>query len=580
VTANGDILMQDGCGHWLHFCNPRRMHVATELHDVPVVLEAVDAAVAAGIPVAGFISYEAAGGVDSALVAKPTDPNDPLPLVWFGEYQPPKVLGALPAPPRVAPRLTWETAITAADYAAAIARIKAYIVAGDTYQVNFTIRMHCRFDDDPYTLFYGLQASQQSDLAAFVDLGDVAICSASPELFFAIEGDQIVSRPMKGTTSRGTTAADDDRQADALRESPKNRAENVMIVDMIRNDLGRIADPGSVQVTRMFDIERYPTVSQMTSTVEAQTKASFAEVIHALFPCASITGAPKVRTMQIIGELEASARSIYTGCVGYWLPERRARFNVAIRTVLANRRDGIATYGVGGGIVWDSVDSHELTECVTKAEVLNADWRGFQIIETLLWQGEQGFYLEDRHVARAGRSATRFGFVFDEVAMRSALDDTVRDLDGGMYRIRCLLSRDGALKTETVPVSIEEDKTWRVGVVPNACTSTDVFLYHKTTRREVYEQARSRHPDCDDVLLLNERGEITESTIANVVVEIDGERLTPPVSSGLLAGTFREELLEQGQIREAVITPEMLKQADALWLINSVRKWMPALWIC
>ena len=575
MTANGDILMQDGCGQWLHFCNPRRIHVATELQDVPVVLDAVDAAVAAGIPVAGFIGYEAAGGIDASLVTKPADPSDPLPLVWFGEYHPPKVLEALPAPQHVAPGLRWKTAISDDAYAAAIDRIKAYIVAGDTYQVNFTIRMHCRFGDDPYALFYGLQASQQSDLAAFVDLGDVAICSASPELFFALEGDRIVSRPMKGTTSRGTTAADDDRQAEALRESPKNRAENVMIVDMIRNDLGRIADPGSVQVTRLFDIERYPTVSQMTSTVEAQTMASFTEVIHALFPCASITGAPKVRTMQIIRELEASARSIYTGCVGYWLPDRRARFNVAIRTVLANRRDGTATYGVGGGIVWDSVDSHELTECVTKAEVLNADWRGFQILETLLWQGEQGFYLEDRHVARAGRSATRFGFVFDEAAMRAVLDAAVRDLAGGMYRVRCLLSRDGALKTEAIPMMTEEGKTWRVGVVPNACASTDVFLHHKTTRREVYENARSQHPECDDVLLLNERGEITESTIANVVVEIDGERLTPPVSSGLLAGTFREELLEQGKIREGVVTLEMLKQADAVWLINSVRKWMP-----
>ena len=575
MTANGDILMQDGCGRWLHFENPHCVHVASTPEDVSGVLTAVDAAIAAGTPVAGFISYEAAGGIDSALVTKPADPENPLPLAWFGEYAPPVVLEALAEPESSTSGLAWETAISEADYAAAIDRIKAYIVAGDTYQVNFTIRMHCRFDDDPYALFYGLQASQRSEFGAYVDLGDAAICSASPELFFAVDGDQITSRPMKGTTTRGTTIADDDRRAGELRDSAKNRAENVMIVDMIRNDLGRVAESGSVKVTSLFDIERYPTVSQMTSTVEARTGASFVDIMRGLFPCASITGAPKVRPMQLISELEASPRGIYTGCIGYWLPERQARFNVAIRTVLSDRRSGTASYGVGGGIVWDSVDSHELRECTTKAEVLNADGREFALLETLLWTPQDGFFLLDRHIARMQRTAVRFDYAFDQPQLRQALSECVTGLSDA-HRVRCLLSRDGGLETEVAPMSANPDKVWRVGVAPLSCCSSDVFLYHKTTRRDMYDKVRSLHPDCDDVLLMNERGEITESTIANVVVELDGKRLTPMVSSGLLGGTFREELLEQGDIREAVITLDMLKAADSVWLINSVRRWMPA----
>jgi len=575
VTANGDILMQDGCGRWLRFENPHCVHVASTPGDVPGVLAAVDAAIAAGTPVAGFIAYEAAGSIDSALATKPTDPDSPLPLAWFGEYASPAVLESLAEPASCPSGLSWETAISEADYAAAIDRIKAYIVAGDTYQVNFTIRMHCCFDDDPYALFYGLQASQRSEFGAYVDLGDAAICSASPELFFAVDGNRITSRPMKGTTTRGATTADDDKRAEELRDSAKNRAENVMIVDMIRNDLGRVAEPGSVQVTSLFDIERYPTVSQMTSTVAARTGASFAEIMRALFPCASITGAPKVRTMQIISELEGSPRGIYTGCIGYWLPERRARFNVAIRTVLADRRNGTASYGVGGGIVWDSVDSHELKECTTKAEVLNADGREFSLLETLLWTPQDGFFLLDRHIARVQRAAVRFDYAFDEARLRQALSECVRGLSDA-HRVRCLLSRDGGLKTEIAPMGADADNVLRVGVAPSSCCSSDVLLYHKTTRRDVYDRARASHPDYDDVLLMNERGEITESTIANVVVEVDGERLTPPLSSGLLGGTFREELLEQGEIREAVITPEMLKAANSVWLVNSVRRWMPA----
>ncbi|MBT3192288.1 MAG: aminodeoxychorismate synthase, component I, partial [Verrucomicrobia bacterium] len=368
---------------------------------------------------------------------------------------------------------------------------------------------------------------------------------------------------------------EDDRLAEALHASPKDRAENVMIVDMIRNDIGRVAEPGSVRVSRMYDVERYPTVNQMTSTVEGKTQASLSELMRALFPCASITGAPKVRAMQIIRELESGPRGMYTGCIGHWLPERHARFNVAIRTVVVDRRDGAASYGVGGGIVWDSIAGQELSECLTKAEVLNTSRPRFDILETLLWTEEDGFYLLDRHIERARASAHYFGYVFDEAAMIEQLTEAVGAFPGDRGRVRWLLFPEGTSRCEVIPLPVRADSAVRVRIAPHACKSSDVFLYHKTTNRAVYARAKEMRPDCDDVLLVNERGEVTESTIANVVAEVDGELITPPIASGLLAGTFRGELLELGEIREGRLTPDMLASADALFLINSVRKWMP-----
>ncbi len=572
MTAKGDIVAQNGQGQWLRFRNPKRVHVATEVCAVADVLSDVDAAIAGGIPVAGFVAYEAAGGIDPYLI---THSTDACPLVWFGEYSEPDILEHLPEPQQPPPTLSWHPSITDADYVAAISRIKQYILSGDTYQVNFTIRMQCRSVGDPYSLFYRLQASQQAENAVYLDLGDMAICSASPELFFTVDGKQILMRPMKGTARRGTTADDDRQHVQALFKSQKNRAENVMIVDMIRNDIGRVADPGTVRVTRLFDVERYPTVNQMTSTVVGMTSASLSELMHALFPCASITGAPKVRTMQIIKEIETEPRGIYTGTLGYWLPGRKARFNVAIRTVAVDKVTDDATYGVGGGIVWDSVDHHELAECLTKADVLNAPWRPFSILETLLWTSLDGFYLLDRHIDRAKQSADYFEYCFDEVAMQKQLADAVKECGAGAWRVRWLLARDGEAMTEFSALDLDRQRPLRVGVVVDACVSTNVFLYHKTTNRTVYGDALEQCPDCDDILLINERGEVTESTIANVVIEIEGERITPPVSSGLLAGTFRGELIEQGEIREGIVTSQMLAKADFVFLINSVRKWIP-----
>jgi para-aminobenzoate synthetase/4-amino-4-deoxychorismate lyase len=434
--------------------------------------------------------------------------------------------------------------------------------------------MHSDCAADSYALFHRLQQSQQSENSAYIDIGDFAVCSSSPELFFEIDDDLIRMRPMKGTARRGLWFADDERCVRELRESQKNRAENVMIVDMVRNDLGRIAEPGSVHVTRLFDVERYPTLLQMTSTVEARTTAPFSAVMQALFPCSSITGAPKVRTMQIIRELEDSPRGIYTGSIGYWLPGRKARFNVAIRTAVVDRIKNCVSYGAGGGIVWDSVDSQELDECLVKAEVLNAESEDFDVLETLRWSVQDGFILLERHLRRAADSALYFGFKFNEQLVRAELEQAVCGIDSGERLVRMLLSRSGKVTVESMPLVLDE-RVRRVGAAVASCNSGDCFLYHKTTKRAVYEKAKAALPDCDDVLLMNERGEITESTIANVVIDIDGGRITPPLSSGLLAGTLRAELLESGGIQEGIVTLEMLHRADSVSLINSVRGWMP-----
>ncbi len=567
----GDIVIQSDSRQWLLFTEPHDVLVAVAPAEIPSLLNKLDVCIAEGNAVAGFITYEAASGIDPVLATK--QPGF-LPLAWFGVYSKPRFLDKLPEPNSLPPPLKWALDVTPEAYSETLRHIKSFISAGDTYQVNYTVRLHSPFAADAYALFYKLQIAQQAGYGAYVDIGDAAICSASPELFFQLNGDRIMSRPMKGTIHRAPSFEEDQKLVESLRESAKNRAENVMIVDMIRNDLGRVAEGGSVEVESLYDVERYPTVSQMTSTVRAKTNASLGAIVRALFPCASITGAPKVRTMEIIRDLEDSPRGIYTGAIGYGLPNRQARFNVAIRTVSIDRNRNEAIYGVGGGVVWDSVDSQELAECFTKAEVLNSEPVRFRLLETVLWTPADGFFLLELHLARAERTAAYFNYPFDADAMRAALMDAVKTCSSDQ-RVRWTLGSDGDARIEVFPVDQAARLISKVALVNNACDSRDPFVYHKTTKRQVYDTARNSRPKFDDVLLVNERGEVTESTIANVVIELDGRRVTPPVSCGLLAGTFREELLRKGDISEQIVTPEMVLNAERVWLINSVRRWIP-----
>ena len=353
---------------WQKFQNPQQIIQANQLDEVLPALHAIETAVnQQNLYAVGFISYEASSAFDPALQTYP--PTD-FPLLWFGLFDSVQTI-TIPPPSQKGfqlgdwqPSLDWET------YQQGIAGIKQQIRAGNSYQVNYTFRYYAPFSGDPYQLFSALQSAQPTQYGAYLNIGDYAICSASPELFFTLDGRQFLSRPMKGTVARGNTPVQDQAQADWLRQSEKNRAENVMIVDMIRNDVGRVAEIGSVQVPALFTIESYPTVWQMTSTVTAQTEVRVSELFQALFPCASITGAPKVRTMEIIRDLEGLPRQIYTGTIGFIAPKRQVQFNVAIRTVLVDLNAGIAEYGVGGGIVWDSTAETEYEECHLKARLL------------------------------------------------------------------------------------------------------------------------------------------------------------------------------------------------------------------
>ena len=546
---------------------------ARHAHQVMPALEAVQRAVDGGLFAAGFIAYEAAGGIDPHLAVGAPSAG---PLVWFALFRQMAELTTPPMPPQGNCTLgEWQPSVSADQYRSAIARIRDYIAQGDTYQVNYTFRLRATFAGEPWPLFCRLCRSQRAQYGAYIDTGETVICSASPELFFQLDGQKIACQPMKGTAPRGMMQARDLQLRAELEASPKNRAENAMIVDMMRNDLGRIAQPGSVQADPVFQVEKYPTVLQMTSTVQARTDAAFPQIIEALFPCASITGAPKIRTMEIIRELEGEPRGVYTGCIGYLAPGRKARFSVAIRTVAIDRSRGQAEYGVGGGIVWDSLCQDEYEECRTKAAVLTAQWPAFDLLETILYRGAEGYFLLDGHLSRLGESAGYFDFPANLSAIRSSLEELAGHMGDKLYRVRLRVDRQGRHTLEAAPFS-PSTGPWTLRPAARAVDSRNVFLYHKTTHRGVYDAARASAGDCDDAILFNERGEVTETSIANIVVELDGQLVTPPIECGLLGGVFRAHLLATGQVRERVVTLADLRKATKVFAVNSVRTWVPA----
>ncbi len=558
---------------WISLESPSEVLVATTLEEVrPTLSRAVEASEHGSI-VAGFVSYEAAPAFDPSMRVHP---ESKFPFIWFGIFEQAEALARLPLTPDPISTTSWNPTLTAEDYGKAVATIRRLIERGDTYQVNFTHRLKGDFQGDTWHFFKSFCRGQRSDCCAYVDTGDLVLCSASPELFFHLEDTRIRCKPMKGTASRGRTLEEDRGQARWLRTSPKNRAENVMIVDMVRNDLGRIAEPETVRVARLWDLEKYPSLYQLTSTVEARTEAAVDEIFAALFPCASITGAPKIRAMEIIRDLESSPREAYTGAIGVIGPGRRARFNVAIRTIQIDSTTQQAVYGTGGGIVWDSVAADEWRECRTKALVLKPPPPEFDLLETMLWEPVAGVFLLGRHLDRLAASATYFDYPFDPQLAVRELQRHTQGLPHQPHRLRLRLDRRGGFEIESALVEAEQ-RPWRLALADKPVDHNDPFLFHKTTFRQTYREHRERWPTHTDVLLWNEDREITESTLANVVMRIGRRLLTPRLASGLLAGTFRAELLDRREIEEATIRLEDLGTADEILLINSVRKWIPAI---
>ena len=552
---------------WLYFSDPHELILATSLEEVPKALHEIERKVEEyGWHAAGFLSYEAASALDPALA---THRTPEFPYLWFGLFSQPETI-QLPKPDNIKVSLDWQSTVRPDAYNTAIRKIRGYISQGRTYQVNYTMRLHTGFDMSAWEFFLQL-AQDQNQHGAYLDTGRYVICSASPELFFELDRETITSRPMKGTARRGRTTQEDKLKAEWLRNSEKNQAENVMIVDMVRNDMGKIAKIGSVHVPELFNVERYPTLWQMTSTVTAQTGASLSGIFSALFPCASITGAPKVSTMRIIHELEPVPRRIYTGTIGYLTPGRKAKFNVAIRTALIDRLKQKAEYGIGGGIVWDSTSADEYAEALLKARVLSASSSQFSILETILWTSDEGYFLKDRHIERLLDSAYYFDFLISKKDLEEHLNRISASFDRPQ-RVRLTLDRKGRIEITSASISFEE-KLLHVALADKPVQSTDVFLFHKTTRRDVYDTARNNHPDFDDILLYNEHNELTEFSIGNLVVELDGELLTPPINCGLLPGTFRAHLVETGKVTERIVPLHRLKECTRIFRVNSVRKW-------
>lgn len=559
------VLIRDAsAATWLLLDKPSAVIRAVEMDKVrPAIREVETLCRLNGWHAAGFVAYEASAAFDGCL--RTHLPSSGLPLVWFGLFDHVTV-SSIPSAAG-ASFCEWQPSTSEQAYIEDIRRIRALIEAGDTYQVNYTTRLgsSCGTED-----LMCLLSERNGPYGVLIECKDWAIVSGSPELFFSMHGGQLVSKPMKGTRPRGLTLSDDIELKNELASSEKDRAENLMIVDMVRNDMGRIAVPGSVKVTNLFDIEKYQTVWQMTSTVECQTDASLDEMLAALFPPASITGAPKKRAMEIISELETSPRGIYTGTIGLIRPDGSAQFNVAIRTAAVEKHSGNAEYGVGGGIVWDSEADDEWKECLVKARALNTIEPEFDLLETLKWTLDQGFFLLERHVARMKDSAAYFDFGFDEANMLSALDKVVEERNRPT-RVRILLDRHGKFEAAASDIPAINAKPTAVTLAKNPIASSNRFLYHKTTHRSVYESALASCPGFDDVLLWNERGELTESTIANLAVEIDGALFTPPVACGLLAGTLRADMIEEGLLNEQILTVDELDKASRIFLLNSVR---------
>ncbi|SEL23733.1 para-aminobenzoate synthetase / 4-amino-4-deoxychorismate lyase [Variovorax sp. YR750] len=558
----------------LGFGAPSRVLVARTAAEVHPVLDAVEALAREGRWCVGYLRYEAAEAFDRAFAVHTEDG----PLAWFGVHD-----EALPWPEApgddAAPSIDWQPGISRADFDRRMQAIHRAITDGELYQLNYTAALHARFDGDAQTLFMALRQAQPDGYTAFIDTGEEQVLSVSPELFFDWRGDRILTRPMKGTAPRGATPAEDETLAQRLRTVPKERAENVMIVDLIRNDLSRVARPFSVRVPRLFHTEALPTVWQMTSDVEALVRegTTLADVFGALFPCGSITGAPKVSAMRMIRELEPEARGVYCGAVGIVRPGGHATFNVPIRTVTL--RNGEARCGIGSGITADARADAEWEEWHHKRAFLDragqASTPSFDLLETLaLADGE----LRDapEHLARMAAAAAHFGRPWNEETVARCLDGLKARHAAGMWRVRLLLDAQGTPRAEAFAMEAPPARVrLQLAERPFDEAHGD-FTRFKTTRRAHYEAFAPTAPGVFDTLLWNRDREITECTRGNIALLLDGRWVTPPLHCGLLNGIGRANRVRGGQLAEAVVRVDDLPRVRALAFVNSLRGWLDA----
>jgi len=556
--------------HWRIYCRPTKIIVADDPESLKRLLAMLEAHVEKGGETAGFLAYEAGYALESRLL--PLLKKRKTVLAWFGLYGHHQIVQDCDIFQGRSDQHVEGASlgISRDKYEQHIKTIRKLIKAGDVYQINFTDRLTFRLRGTPWSLFTELCEEHPTPYAAFLNTGSDQVVALSPELFFRIDGNDILVQPMKGTAPRGVNTEDDRRRAEELRQSEKERAENVMIVDLMRNDLGKLCRTGSVITTGLFDLRRFSSVWQMTSTIKGKLaeRWAFSDVICALFPSGSVTGAPKIRAMEHIARLESTNRGVYTGAIGYFAPGQ-SQFNVAIRTAIVRGTKGIM--GVGSGITYDSSPSAEWNECDWKCGFLTRRTPRFDLFETLLWQGAYLFL--DQHLARMSASAEYFGFVFDGCRARAFLVEAAAAFSSDqMQRVRICLKSNGCIDIAHAPMI--EQRFGRVRISRHQVRSTDRFLFHKTTCRQVYddELEAARRAHCDDALFFNERNELTEGAIHNVFTVKAGKWRTPRVDCGLLDGTYRKIFLAQHpQAVETVLGLPDLVDADAIFLCNSVR---------
>jgi para-aminobenzoate synthetase/4-amino-4-deoxychorismate lyase len=587
MTASPYVLLDDSLtpgGRSLLFTAPEAIVAAYTADEVEAALDRVSAGLAHGLHAAGFVAYELGYCLEPKLQCLlPTDRN--VPLVWIGLFGAPRALddsgtrawieehGGAERAKISDLKLSWGRP----QYDRAFAAVQDYIAAGDVYQINLTLKYHFAFEGDPVAFYAALRRKQRVAYGALIRTGDLDVLSLSPELFLRREGKHMSTRPMKGTAPRGRTPREDSRLKTWLAMDEKQRAENLMIVDLLRNDLGRVAKIGTVEVTDLFTVETYRSVHQMTSGISAELRSDMGlkDMLRALFPCGSVTGAPKVRAMEIIRELEGAPRGIYTGAIGHIAPSGDQQFNVAIRTVVLSGAKG--EMGIGSGIVADSKVDAEFEECLLKAHFLTRVDTPFELIETLRFEQGMGFHLLERHLARLQSSATHFGYPFSRAAVLAALDAEAALIEAPVALLRLLLAEDGGMTVTSTPITLPtKDTVWRFVISDQRVDEKDPLFYHKTTRRQFYDRELERQRAlnaCDEVVFLNKKGELTEGTRSNLFIELDGRLFTPALTCGLLPGTLREELLDlpRAAASEAVLTPQDLLAAERIYLGNSVR---------
>jgi len=599
------------------FQDPVDRLVCTREEDPGAFLRRAQRMLDQGFFLAGYLGYEFGYRLEPIL-AKPFFSKQSrnraaslLPLADLGVFQAPYIYdhltrgfltekGPWPKAPKCKPETTFRVEnlrlnLKREEYLEAIHRIKSYIQAGDTYQVNYTLKLLFDFSGSVSEFYRSLRRNQSVSYGGLIKSGELVVLTFSPELFFRKQGNIITVRPMKGTMRRGRTVIEDREFADFLHNDIKNRSENVMIVDLLRNDLGRLSRMGGVNVQSLFDVETYETLHQMTSSIrgEVNQKVSLEKLFRALFPCGSVTGAPKIRTMEIIRELEAENRGVYTGAIGFMSPEGEAVFNVPIRTVVLQGNKG--EMGIGSGIVWDSDPEGEWEECKLKGRFLTRPAPQFKLIETMLWHSQSGYWLLDLHLERLLESAHYFAYPVDPEEVREKLSGLAENFPKNTpvlnRRVRLTLSREGKVDlTHTDlqdnllpgvdPEAVMHQKASnkpRMAVFSNRSTdSNSPYLFHKTTLRKIYDEERANLVDRQgyyEVLFTNEKGEITEGSYTNIFLEDEGRLFTPPVTCGLLPGVLRKYLLSEYPelVKEKVLTPKDLEQSEAIYVGNSVR---------